>query len=40
MKANVIIIGANIVGEQFGLESFDHEALVRFTAERLIEGSQ
>ncbi len=40
MKADVIFIGANIVGEQFGLESFDHEALVRLTAERLIGGSR
>ena len=40
MKADIIIIGADIVGEQFGLESFDHEALVRLTAERLIVGSQ
>jgi hypothetical protein len=40
MKADIIIIGADIVGEQFGLESFDHEALVRLTAERLIGGSQ
>ena len=40
MKADVIIIGADIVGEQFGLESFDHEAFVKLTAERLIGGSQ
>ncbi len=40
MKADIIIIGSDIVGEQFGLESFDHEALVRLTAERLIGGSQ
>ena len=40
MKDDIIVIGADIVGEQFGLESFDHEALVRLTAERLIRGSQ
>jgi hypothetical protein len=38
MKADIVIIGADIVGEQFGLESFDHEAFVKLTAERLIWG--
>jgi hypothetical protein len=40
MKADIIIIGADIVGEQFGLEPFDYKAFVKLTAERLIGGSQ
>ena len=40
MKADIIIIVADIVGEQLGLGLFGHEAFVRLTAERLVGGSQ